>query len=582
MDKLLPYYERELALLRRYQQDAAHKYPRLARLLGAADPANERIMQGVALLCARTAYKLDHALEPVTAGLLSAQEPYYLRALPSCSIVQLDRPTGSHVTTIPRGTELKTTMAPVCRFRTAYDVISAPVVVTSAAFVNRVDVPASLRLPDGLGGRLTMTIASSDASFDLAAAAVPLRLYIDADGPVRTAVFDTLFTRTLCTVVESGGKWRKLAGLPIKPIGFGSDEALLPVHRRQNAPLRMLTEYFLLSEKFAFFDVDLKPLLDRADTRELTLHFLLPDLSQAPASRHLRTLSGEMLRTRCTPVINLFARKAMPIRLKPRRTTYPLTVAHGGEAPAIVYGVKAVQLRHRETPTVALGGLHAAHHARGDFHWIERHANPTLGMAEEISFVDRDEQPFHVNGGTADIDVTCTNGDLPARLPPCGLSAGDVAAGCPIRMLRPPTRPGILADERDGHLKIIQALVPRYMQMARFEELPALLDLLRLHALPDDPVTERQLSGILGLTSRDIVGWMRLEHSSMLANGVTVNVTIDETAFVERSIFVLALILDQLLACSTAANNFTQITVLASDGEVRLQLPRRKGTSSPV
>lgn len=64
MDDLLPYYERELAYLRRYSREFAQRYPKIAGRLGitgehAEDPNAEHIIQSFALLSARFNKRLD-------------------------------------------------------------------------------------------------------------------------------------------------------------------------------------------------------------------------------------------------------------------------------------------------------------------------------------------------------------------------------------------------------------------------------------------------------------------------------------------------------------------------------------------
>ena len=138
MDDLLPYYERELAFLRRHSADFAQKYPKIAgRLLLSGDvgddPHVERLIESFALLASRVHKRLDDDLPEITEALLEVLYPHYLRPFPSCSIIQLQlSDSGAHLgkkTLLPRGTLLSS--RPVrgvpCRFRTAFDVDLAPI-----------------------------------------------------------------------------------------------------------------------------------------------------------------------------------------------------------------------------------------------------------------------------------------------------------------------------------------------------------------------------------------------------------------------------------------------------------------------
>ena len=97
MEALLPYYERELAFLRRYSLDFAERYPKIAARLAPQgehgdDPHVERMIEAFGLLTARVNKKLDDDLPEFTEALVEVLYPYYLRSFPSCSIAQLGLP----------------------------------------------------------------------------------------------------------------------------------------------------------------------------------------------------------------------------------------------------------------------------------------------------------------------------------------------------------------------------------------------------------------------------------------------------------------------------------------------------------
>ena len=77
MEDLLPYYERELAFLRRYSRDFAERYPKIAgRLLLVGDisedPHVERLIESFALMGARISKKIEDDYPEFTEALLEA------------------------------------------------------------------------------------------------------------------------------------------------------------------------------------------------------------------------------------------------------------------------------------------------------------------------------------------------------------------------------------------------------------------------------------------------------------------------------------------------------------------------------
>ncbi len=136
MEDLLPYYERELAYLRRYSEDFAQRYPKIAgRLLSVGahidDPYIEQLIQAMALLDARIGKKLDDDYPQCVEALFDVLHPHYLRPFPACSIAHFkvaaaDR--GARPYVLERGRELVgwSINGIQCRFKTAYDVTLAP------------------------------------------------------------------------------------------------------------------------------------------------------------------------------------------------------------------------------------------------------------------------------------------------------------------------------------------------------------------------------------------------------------------------------------------------------------------------
>ena len=143
MEQLLPYYESELAYLRRNLRDFAERYPKIAgRLLISGevceDPHTERMIESFALLNARIAKRLDDDYPEFTEALFEVLYPHYLRPFPSCSIARVDfggaaQQAGTSV--IARGTRLDTRLVrgAACTFRTVFPVTVAPLALSRAS-----------------------------------------------------------------------------------------------------------------------------------------------------------------------------------------------------------------------------------------------------------------------------------------------------------------------------------------------------------------------------------------------------------------------------------------------------------------
>lgn len=193
MEKLLPYYERELSMLRRAGAEFAGRYPKLAGSLqirgeACADPHVERLIQASAFLNARVAKSLDDGYANFTEALLGMLYPHYLRPIPSCSIARIDYSGAkandiSTTNVLPRGAALKVLGQNVnCHFRTVYDASVAPVAISGAWFEPYIQTPSSLHLPPDAGSAICLTIECGAAARSLAALELPtLRVFIDGE-----------------------------------------------------------------------------------------------------------------------------------------------------------------------------------------------------------------------------------------------------------------------------------------------------------------------------------------------------------------------------------------------------------------
>ncbi|MBC7859129.1 MAG: type VI secretion system baseplate subunit TssF, partial [Burkholderiaceae bacterium] len=166
MEKLLPFYERELSLFNRNMVEFARRYPKTAGKLMIAegqceDPHTQHLIQSFALLTARVAKQIEDSYPQFTESLLETNHPHYLRPFPSCSIVRVEPGAAdAPVATLRRGAIMQS--APVrgvpCKFSTVYNLTLAPLRLAAARFDAIIAKPASLRLPAGATSSISIVI----------------------------------------------------------------------------------------------------------------------------------------------------------------------------------------------------------------------------------------------------------------------------------------------------------------------------------------------------------------------------------------------------------------------------------------
>lgn len=95
MNRLLSYYQKELAFLKNHGKAFAEQYPKIARRLGfndgtSEDPHVERLLESFALLTSRIHQRLDDDMPELTEALLTSVAPQFLRSKPSTCIVEIE------------------------------------------------------------------------------------------------------------------------------------------------------------------------------------------------------------------------------------------------------------------------------------------------------------------------------------------------------------------------------------------------------------------------------------------------------------------------------------------------------------
>lgn len=607
MEELLPFYERELAFLRRYGREFAERYPKIAgRLLfsgdGSQDPHVERLVESFALLSARVSKKIEDDFPEFTEALLEVLYPHYLRPFPSCSIARFDMGPAlaklSAPVVIPRGTALhsRQVRGVSCRFRTAYDVTLAPIRLASAAYRPIADAPMATSLPPGSGGQISLTFELlSDNGSARAAGVDTLRLFTDGEPSFCAALRDALALQVRAAYVEQAhsGRWQAMPKVPLSQVGFAEDEALIDFPQRSHPAYRLLTELFAFPEKFGFFDLDLRalPLAGNVFTLHLVLQAMAPD---SPATRVLESMSTDNVLLGCTPLVNLFAQHGEPIRVTHRTATYPV-VADARRAFAYeVHSIDSVK-RVRQTPQgekiTEFRPFYSLHHGetpdKTGQYWLshrdEQVARHSPGYETELSFVDLDFNPILPQTDVISLELTCSNRDLPSHLA-YGVQGGDLTmeGGGPARaisLLRKPTRPLRFGRGRGAHWRLISHLSLNHLSLTQ-SGLPALKEMLRLYDLPRSPVSSRQIDGIVGLEHLPVTAWLPGRHFASVVRGIEIRLTIDESAYVGTGIAAFTRVLDHFFGLYVHANSFTQLVLLSShSGEELTRCLPRSGES---
>ncbi|WP_118186151.1 type VI secretion system baseplate subunit TssF [Paraburkholderia phosphatilytica] len=603
-ESLLPFYERELAHLRRamlaFEKDRPKTAGRLSISGGRSDdPQVERMLQSAALTNARAAARVDDQYPEFTEALIESTFPLYLRPFPSCSIAQFD--VGgmfdglTQAVVLPRGTELEHRPS-LCGFSTAWDTTLAPLKVARAQFSLPTSAPAleGRPLPQATVGIISIELTSRGLGFTRGGSLYPttLRTYVHADRLLTAALLDAILLRPQPAFVEAdrSRRWIPLPETPAHAVGFDDDQALVPDTSagRQRA-LRMLLEFAAFPNKFNFFDIDFDAMLAKTGPCEtLTLHVpVTPQTTGDQAAQRLRVLSADHLRLFCTPVVNLFKSAARPADVKAGVHRYAVALPDGKASRTEIHSIDRVRMIHGEdgdSPGEEIPPHRGLQHwsSIGAFWMRERDrlaARSDTGSESAIALVDLDEKPFVPEASKLLIDLTCSNGDIPSGLVP-GAPDGDLHSeeqnlGGPVTMLVRPSQGVRFSVEEKSPWQLVQAFAPGH------ESLPGsgrrdLQNLLLLFSRSVSADATRYITGIVGMTCRAIRPQMVLEHVPMplLVPGIEVRLTVDEAFFAGVSLHTFALLMEQYFLRFAGRDCLQLIVETDAGAEIFMGAPR--------
>ncbi len=587
MEELLPHYERELALLRQSLQQFAARYPKIAARLAIAgehseDPHVERMLQSFALLAARIDVKLDDDYPDFTEALIEVLFPQYLRPLPSCCIAQV-RADGLYEKltapfAIPRGTQFIAKAAD-CSFRSAYDVTLAPLRVTETSYTASPLAPTGTILPAETTGIVSLGIsAMSEAARLDAVAPSRLRLHMAGAREVVAALSDALHLKTIAAYVEADGfgRWKRLEQSPVSAVGLDDEESLMAGFDDTPAAFRLLMEYFAFPEKFDFIDLDLAALLNAVGPcRSVTVHWALSGIHKDSwASQRLAKIDATTFKPFCTPAVNVFKRDPVSIKINPEASAYPLLPSGPGGAQAEIFSIDAVSTTDpapaRKTVVHPVNSLlHGSAAKLAGPYWTVRRdrwrANAESRAQAELVFVGLDGAPVTPEFGQVSVDMTCTNGELPASLP-IGMPGGDLQSegselGRNVTMLSRPTQPMRL-PRGDGALwRLIGQMTPHTLQLSQ-AGLEAFKQLFRQFATLSQSQAPH-IDGIVSLGYRATMQWITMEPSPAFVRGIEITAMVDEHAFASSSLHVFAGVMDRFFAPYAPANSFVQVVLVS-------------------
>ncbi|MCP4745881.1 MAG: type VI secretion system baseplate subunit TssF [Desulfobacteraceae bacterium] len=570
------YFQQELSNLRDLGSEFSKKHPAVAPMLSgmSADPDVERLLEGVAFLTAMLRSKLDDDFPEIIHELFQLIWPHYLRPLPATSLIAFDPGASlTHTVTVPKGTMVSTdpkkTEGTPCNFKTCYDVDVHPVTLEKVSLSSKPGQPLSIDLDFEL----------KDAKMEEWQPDV-LRFHLGGDVKQAAEIYLLLMqylVRVVITQNESGIEFT-LPKDSVKPAGFSTGEDLVPYPSQVFPGYRIIQEYFILPEKFLFFDLKgLKKWQRNLEDKNFTIKFVLKSFPQHPPKPRL-----ENFVLSATPIVNIFDHDADPIRLDHRQFEYIVRPAGSNDLNYQVYSVTNVtgfiQGTAKERTYFPFEVFLPATETGPTYHTNIRQSPVRQGFDFYLS-VAYPPGDGALATETLSVQLQCTNGVLTDNLQigDICVPGGSMPGLVEFKNIRPPTSAILPPIGKNLLWKLLSHLCLNYKSLNNIDNLKALLSLYNFEENPDRPAflaNQKRLTGLQNIKTAHVDSLV----NRIIMRGQEIHLDIRSDHFAGLGdLYLFSSVLDHFLGSYASLNSFTRLYVKETlKGEV-YQWPARLG-----
>jgi type VI secretion system protein ImpG len=301
-------------------------------------------------------------------------------------------------------------------------------------------------------------------------------------------------------------------------------------------------------------------------------------------------MNKEVFCLNSTPIVNLFSRIAEPVNVDHQRTEYHVIGDVRRRDAIEIFSIDKVTAtlasdlrREREfKPFYAL--RHSAYDdessATAAYWLMQRRSSDRKGdngTEVFLSFADLNLNAVDPEAEFLTIHVTCTNRDLPSRLPFRDRSGDfNMETAAPVSSItciikptpcRRPALGGALQWRLISHLSL------NYLSIINGGE-DALKEILKLYDFDNSPSNRQQINGLVSLKSEYVTKRIGLSY----CRGARVIVELDPDKYVGAGLYLFASVLESFLGQYVSVNSFSQMALKTTQGEEILkEWPPRSG-----
>lgn len=598
-DDLLPYYNRELSYLRKSGEQFAKEHPKIAGRLklgpeSAGDPHVERLIQATAFLNGRIQHRLDDDFPELSDSMLQVLYPQFLTPLPSLSTLQfIADPEATASYAIPRGSEVESepVEGQTCLFRTTYDTEVWPLEIAEVSLTatpfSAPNAPSARTAVGCLRISIKPMGATKISELEISRLRFHLRGLPQASYPLYELLLNDVAAIAWASSPGDPAP-RHLPASAIQPVGFGEDESLLPPCRRTFDGYRLLREFFAFPEKFLYVDLEGLDQDGPLPDDNLELFFYLRriprDLDQL--------ITADNLALGCTPIVNLFERRAEPVRMEQLGYEYRIVPDARRPKGMEIFSIDKLSKVDGDGNTRTLRPFYGIDHGPdGDaapifWHGVRRPATMTHSSADSgtevyVQVVDLDFSPQDLPSEVLTAETTCINRDLPAKLPfgadrpRMTLTAGGAISG--TKCLTAATKTQRPSLREGARWKLISHLTLNHLSLSEpGGNLESFKEILRLYEGTGGQSNARTIESIVGLECSPRMARIFAGGQPAHCRGLAIKLELDESMLSGSGTFLFASVLERFFGLYATVNSFVELTLTTNmrEGAVKRWAPR--------
>lgn len=581
------FYQAELSALREDALLFADRHPHAATALGlnaqqASDPHAELLIQSFAYLAGRLQYRRELDQAELPNALLGFLYPHLEAPVPSMLVAEMTvKPDGANFAKeqiLARGRHMVALAGNEqgsqreCRFRTCYDTPLVPLSVTDIEIVAAAgyEFPHTYKAARSV---LRVRLRAQGKGKLQAEGKQRLRFYINSAEPHVYAAYQLyeLLSLHLCGIAVHTEQDNRLAFAPTEAmrwLGFEDDEAMLEANPHTHPGYRLLQEYFAFPEKFLFFEaaqLDFEGAQDGFD-----LLFLL----DTPVDK-TRTLSPQLLRLNCVPLINLFPQRIEPVALDHTQYEYRLQADIENHHYTEIYALQALESIRPDgsprpiAPYFSMDDAERLEHQ--DYFYVTRREcskQPDVaGTDLYVSFLDTQFDLTQVADEVVGGKALCTNRNLPERFPADGTlhieGAAPVVRVVALGKPTPHQTPDLIGARP---WSLVSQLSLNHLSLAEgAHALAALKEMLRLHIGGNRVRGLREIDALRTMTCRPVVRHMGRDGWRGFVRGLHLQLDMDRAGFEDGSAVMFCEVLRRFFALYATVNTLVEVSLVTQD-----------------